>query len=96
MRQHLAWLAVLAVALPSFVGAQPKTALEYAKKAQAAQPNDPSSARLLASAFRAAGKLADAEEVLVLAMAMKSENDALAGELHHDLADIRRLLAAAE
>jgi len=26
MRQHLAWLAVLAVALPSFVGAQPKTA----------------------------------------------------------------------
>jgi hypothetical protein len=25
MRQHLAWLAVLAVALPSFVGAQPKT-----------------------------------------------------------------------
>jgi hypothetical protein len=26
MRQHLAWLAVLAVALPSFAGAQPKTA----------------------------------------------------------------------
>jgi hypothetical protein len=25
MRQHLAWLAVLAVALPSFAGAQPKT-----------------------------------------------------------------------
>ena len=25
MRQHLAWLAVLAVALPSFVGAQQKT-----------------------------------------------------------------------
>jgi hypothetical protein len=75
---------------------QPKTALEYAKKAQAAQPNDPSVARLLAAAFRAAGKLGDAEEVLVMAMAMKSENDALAGELRNDLADIRRLLAASE
>ncbi|MGN6109548.1 MAG: tetratricopeptide repeat protein, partial [Kofleriaceae bacterium] len=72
---------------------QPKTAVEYAKKALAAAPHDPSAARLLAGAFRAAGKLADAEEVLVMAMAIKSENDALATELRNDLAEVRRLLA---
>jgi curved DNA-binding protein CbpA len=73
---------------------QPKTALEYAKKAQAQAPNDPSSARLLAGAFRAIGKLADAEEVLVMAMALKSENDVLTAELRNDLAEVRRLLSA--
>lgn len=73
---------------------QPKSAVEYAKKAQSAAPDDPSAARLLAAAFRAAGKLADAEEVLVLAMAMKSENDTLTSELRNDLADVRRLLAS--
>ena len=72
---------------------QPKTAVEYAKKAQAQTPEDPSAARLLAAAFRAAGKLGDAEEVLVMAMAMKSENDALASELRNDLAEVRRLIA---
>jgi hypothetical protein len=72
---------------------QPKTAVEYAKKAHSLAPNDPSSARLLAAAFRAAGKLADAEEVLVMAMAIKSENDVLTAELRHDLAEVRRLLA---
>ena len=72
---------------------QPKTAVEYAKKAHSLAPNDPSSARLLAAAFRAAGKLADAEEVLVMAMALKSENDVLTAELRHDLAEVRRLLA---
>ena len=56
---------------------QPKTALEHAKKAHANAPSDPSLARLLAAAFRAAGKLTDAEEVLVMAMALKSENDVL-------------------
>ena len=75
---------------------QPKTAVEYAKKAQTQTPDDPSSARLLASAFRAAGKLADAEEVLVMAMALKSENDVLTGELRNDLAEVRRLIAAAD
>ena len=50
-------------------------------------------ARLLATAFRAAGKLADAEEVLVMAMALKSENDVLTAELRNDLAEVRRLLA---
>lgn len=73
---------------------QPRTAVEYAKKANALAPNDVSSARLLAGAFRAAGKLSDAEEVLVMAMAMKSENDVLTTELRNDLAEVRRLLGA--
>jgi curved DNA-binding protein CbpA len=72
---------------------QPRSAVEYAKKAHSLAPNDPSAARLLAAAFRAAGKLSDAEEVLVMAMAIKSENDTLAAELRHDLAEVRRLLA---
>lgn len=72
---------------------QPKTAVEYAKKAHTLASNDPSSARLLATAFRAAGKLADAEEVLVIAMAIKSENDVLTAELRNDLAEVRRLLS---
>lgn len=72
---------------------QPRSAVEYAKKAHLLAPNDPSAARLLAAAFRAAGKLSDAEEVLVMAMALKSENDTLTAELRHDLAEVRRLLA---
>ncbi len=72
---------------------QPRSAVEYAKKANGMSPNDPSSARLLADAFRAAGKLTDAEEVLVMAMAMKSENDTLMAELRNDLEKVRRLLA---
>jgi tetratricopeptide (TPR) repeat protein len=71
---------------------QPRSAVEYAKKAHSQAPNDVSSARLLAAAFRAAGKLSDAEEVLVMAMAMKSENDVLTSELRNDLAEVRRLL----
>lgn len=73
---------------------QPKTAVEYAKKAQAQAPSDPSSARLLAGAFKAVGRLADAEEVLVMAMALKNENDVLTGELRNDLAEVRRLISA--
>ena len=71
---------------------QPKTALEYAKKAQTLAPNDPSAMRLLATAFRAVGKFEDAEELLVMAMALKTENDVLSGELRNDLADVRRQL----
>ena len=71
---------------------QPRSAVEYAKKAHSLAPNDPSSARLLAAAFRAAGKLGDAEEVLIMAMALKSENDVLTAELRNDLAEVRRLL----
>jgi tetratricopeptide (TPR) repeat protein len=72
---------------------QPRTAVEYAQKAYAQVPNDVSMARLLAAAFRALGKLADAEEVLVMAMALKSENDVLTSELRNDLAEVRRMLA---
>jgi len=72
---------------------QPRSAVEYAKKAHSLAPSDPSSARLLATAFRSAGKLSDAEEVLVMAMALKSENDTLTSELRNDLAEVRRLLA---
>jgi hypothetical protein len=72
---------------------QPRSAVEYAKKAHSLAPSDPSSARLLANAFRSSGKLSDAEEVLVMAMALKSENDTLTSELRHDLAEVRRLLA---
>ena len=72
---------------------QPKTALEYAKKAQSQAPNDPSCARLLAAAFKATGKYSDAEEVLIMAMAIKSENDVLGAELRNDLAEVRRLLS---
>lgn len=72
---------------------QPRSAVEYAKKAHSLAPNDPSSARLLAAAFRSAGKLSDAEEVLVMAMAIKSENDTLTAELRNDLAEVRRQLA---
>lgn len=72
---------------------QPKSAVEYAKKAHSLAPADPSSARLLAAAFRSAGKLSDAEEVLVMAMALKSENDILTAELRNDLAEVRRQLA---
>ncbi len=71
---------------------QPRSALEYAKKAQIQAPEDPSAARLLAAAFRASGKLADAEEVLLMAMALKTENDVLANELRNDLTEVRRLL----
>ncbi len=72
---------------------QPRSALEYAKKANAQAPNDVSSARLLAAAFRAVGKLSDAEEVLVMAMALKHDNDTLTNELRNDLAELRRALA---
>jgi hypothetical protein len=72
---------------------QPRSAVEYAKKAHSLAPSDPSAARLLAAAFRSAGKLSDAEEVLIMAMALKSENDVLTSELRNDLAEVRRLLA---
>ena len=72
---------------------QPKTALEYAKKAQAQAPNDASCARLLAASFKATGRYGDAEEVLIMAMALKNENDVLTAELRNDLAEVRRLMS---
>jgi hypothetical protein len=69
---------------------QPRSAEEYAKKASALEPMDPSIARLLASAFRAQDKLDAAEEVLVMALAIPSDNDVLVTELRRELAEIRR------
>ncbi|MEZ4360023.1 MAG: DnaJ domain-containing protein [Kofleriaceae bacterium] len=69
-----------------------KLALEYAKKAQLLAPEDPSNARLLARAFRGNGDLSDAEEVLVFALALPIDNDALMAELRADLALVRKQL----
>ena len=71
---------------------QPRTAEEYANKAANLEPNDLSTSRLLAAAFKAQNKLDAAEEVLVMALAMPSKNDALVTELRRDLAEIRRAL----
>jgi hypothetical protein len=71
---------------------QPRSAEEYANKAANLEPNDPSTARMLAAAFRAQNKLDAAEEVLIMALAVPSENDALVAELRKDLAEIRRSL----
>jgi hypothetical protein len=73
-----------------------RVAEDYAKKAAALEPQDPSTQRLLARAFKAAGKLALAEEVLLMAMQLKTENDVLAKELRTDLAEVRRLLARSQ
>jgi len=74
---------------------QLRVAEEYAKKAASLDSTDPSTARLLAQVFRVAGKLALAEEVLVMAMALKNENDVLGAELRSDLSEVRRLLSGA-
>lgn len=71
---------------------QPRTAEEYANKAANLEPNDLSTSRLLAAAFKAQNKLDAAEEVLVMALALPSKNDALVMELRRDLAEIRRAL----
>jgi DnaJ domain len=75
---------------------QPRVAEDYAKKAAALEPSDPSTQRLLARAFKAGGRLALAEEVLLMAMQLKNENDALGRELRGDLAEVRRLLARSQ
>jgi tetratricopeptide (TPR) repeat protein len=71
---------------------QPRTAEEYANKATNLDPQDLSTSRLLAAAFRAQNKLDAAEEVLVMALAMPSKNDALVMELRRDLAEIRKVM----
>jgi tetratricopeptide (TPR) repeat protein len=75
---------------------QPRVAEEYAKKAAALEPQDPSTQRILARAYKAGGRLALAEEVVLMAMQLKNENDTLAKELRSDLAEIRRLLARSQ
>lgn len=66
-----------------------RAAEDYAKKAAALEGSDPSTARILGKVLRALGKLELAEEVLVMALAMKSENDTLMKELASDLRAVR-------
>lgn len=65
-------------------------AIEYASKAVSLSPDNPSCARTLADAQRAAGDLAAAETTLLHALTLKTENDVLAGELQADLERVRR------
>lgn len=66
-----------------------RAAEDYAKKAAALEGSDPSTARILGKVLRALGKLELAEEVLIMALAMKSENDTLMKELASDLRAVR-------
>ncbi|HUQ04436.1 MAG TPA: hypothetical protein VM261_18175 [Kofleriaceae bacterium] len=66
-----------------------RAAEDYAKKAAALEGSDPSTARILGKVLRELGKLESAEEVLVMALAMKSENDQLMKELASDLKAVR-------
>ncbi len=70
-----------------------QAALDYAKKAAALEGSDPSTARILGQVLRRVGRLDEAEEVLVMALAMKSENDVLQRELVADLRAVRADLA---
>ncbi|MBK9070620.1 MAG: DnaJ domain-containing protein [Myxococcales bacterium] len=79
-------------AMCALTAGQVASAEEFARKGVAVDPADVSMQRLLAQAFRDGGKLAEAEEVLVMAMAMRSENDVLGGELRNDLQQVQRLL----
>ncbi len=64
---------------------------EYAKKAADLQRQDPSYARVLADVYRASGKWGEAEQILVHALELKTENDVLTSELQADLAEVRRM-----
>lgn len=66
-----------------------RAAEDYAKKAAALEGSDPSTARILGKVLRQLGKLESAEEVLIMALAMKSENDTLMKELAADLKAVR-------
>ncbi len=65
---------------------------EYAKQAVEIKPADPSYTRVLAKVYFAAGNFEAAEDTLVSALLMKTENDTLAAELEQDLDRIRRAL----
>lgn len=69
-------------------------ALEYAKKAAELQPKDPSYTRVVADVYRASGMLQQAEDALIVALALKSENDVLTAELRADLDAVRGQLKA--
>lgn len=68
------------------------TALDHAQKAAKLEPSDPSIARALAKILRGLGRVGEAEEVLVMALAMKNENDTLGSELAADLRALRHAM----
>lgn len=69
------------------------TALDHAQKASKLESADPSIARMLARVLRGLGRMEEAEEVLVMALAMKNDNDTLLGELSADLRSLRNAIA---
>ncbi|HWN69078.1 MAG TPA: J domain-containing protein, partial [Haliangium sp.] len=64
-------------------------AVTHARQAVSLEPDNPSMHRVLAAAQEAAGDLAAAQATLEAALALKSENDALAGGLRTDLERVR-------
>ena len=56
------------------------------------EPGDPSAARVLAKILRGLDRAGEAEEVLVMALAMKIDNDVLMAELTADLRSLRRAM----
>lgn len=68
------------------------TALDHAQKASKLEPADPSIARMLARVLRGLGRTGEAEEVLVMALAMKNDNDTLLTELSADLRALRNAM----
>jgi tetratricopeptide (TPR) repeat protein len=65
---------------------------EYAKKAAGLQPDEPSSARLLARVLRAEGKLVEAETTLERALSLSPRDDTLNRELQSELSAVRTQL----
>ena len=68
------------------------TALDHAQKASKLEPSDPSIARMLARVLRGLSRMGEAEEVLVMALAMKNDNDTLLTELSADLRSLRNAI----
>lgn len=67
-------------------------AVTHARQAVSLEPDNPSVHRVLAAAQEAAGDLAAAQATLEAALALKSENDALAAGLRTDLERVRTRL----
>jgi hypothetical protein len=64
----------------------------WARRAAELRPDDASIARVVADMLRASKRLDEAEQVLLGAIAMDTDNDVLAGELAADLAAVRQRL----
>lgn len=73
---------------------QAEVAEEMALKAVEKRDYDPSYVRVLADAYRKAGKLAEAEKALDGALGLNCPNDKLMGEIQKDLEAVRSALEA--